>query len=51
MKSVSSLAKLQSPDGTAYRTRLRREAEMVKTEIELKACRKLTDLKVPVRTN
>src|ERR1700741_713557 len=50
-ESVSSLAKLRSPDGTAYRTRLRREAEMVKTEIELKACRKMADLKVPVRTN
>jgi hypothetical protein len=50
-ESVSSLARLRSPDGTAYRTRLRREAETVKTEIELKACRKLADLSVPVRTN
>ena len=50
-KSVSPLARLRSPDATAYRTRLRREAEILKNEIELKVCQKLADLKVPVRTN
>lgn len=50
-ESVSPLARLRSPDGTAYRNRLRREAETLKTEIELKVCQKLADLKVPVRTN
>jgi hypothetical protein len=50
-ESVSPLARLRSPDATAYRTRLRREAEALKTEIGLKACQNLDDLKVPVRTN
>ena len=50
-ESVSPLTRLQSPDGTAYRARLRREAATVKAEIELKPCQKVTDLKVRVRTN
>jgi carboxypeptidase family protein len=42
----SPLAKLRSPDGTAYRTKLRRDAESVKAEIELNPCQKLADVKV-----
>jgi len=43
---MSLSTKLRSPDETAYRLNLRRTAETVKTEIELKPCQKLTDLKV-----
>ena len=50
-ETVSPLTRLRSPDETAYRMRLRREAETMKTEIELKPCQKLADLKIPVRTN
>jgi hypothetical protein len=50
-ESVSPLTRLRSPDETAYRTRLRRIAETVKAEIELKPCHKVTDLKVPLRAN
>lgn len=49
--SVSPLTRLRSPDETAYRMRLRREAETMKDEIELKPCQKLSDLKVRVRAN
>jgi hypothetical protein len=45
-ESISLATKLRSPDETAYRLRLRRTAETVKTEIELKPCQDLTDLKV-----
>jgi hypothetical protein len=44
---MSTSTKLRSPDETAYRLKLRRTAETVKTEIELTPCQKLTDLKVP----
>jgi hypothetical protein len=44
---MSPSTKLRSPDETAYRLKLRRTAETVKTEIELTPCQKLTDLKVP----
>lgn len=47
-ESVSPLTKLRSPDGTAYRSSLRRKAETVKAEIELKSCQKAADLKVRV---
>ena len=47
-ESVSPLTRLRSPDGTAYRSSLRRKAETVKTEIELKPCQKAADLKVRV---
>jgi hypothetical protein len=46
---MSPSTKLRSPDETAYRLKLRRTAETVKTEIELKPCQKLTDLKVPTK--
>ena len=45
-ESESSLTKLVSPDETAYRSKLRRDAETVKHEIELKPCQKVSDLKV-----
>jgi len=48
---VSPLTRLRSPDETAYRMTLRREAETMKAEIELKPCQTLTDLKVRVRAN
>jgi len=48
-ESISPLARLRSPDETAYRIRLRRQAETVKTEIELKPCQDIADLKVRVR--
>ena len=40
--TTSSLSKLRSPDQADLRTRLRREAEAVKTELELKPCENLT---------
>lgn len=49
-ESISPSTKLRSPDETAYRLKLRRTAETVKTEIELKPCQKLTDLKVPPKS-
>ena len=50
-ESISPSTKLRSPDETAYRLKLRRTAETVKTEIELKPCQKLTDLKVPKKSS
>ena len=46
--TISSSAKLRSPDQADTRTRLRREAEAVKTELELKPCQNLIDFKVPL---
>lgn len=43
---ISSLTKLRSPDQADLRARLRREAEAVKTEIELKPCQNVTGLKL-----
>jgi len=45
-ESVSPLKKLRSPDETAFRARLRRQAEAAKMELELKPCQKVTDFKV-----
>jgi hypothetical protein len=47
--SASPLQNLRLPDETAYRMALRRDAETVKTEVELKPCQRVTDLKVRVR--
>jgi hypothetical protein len=47
--SESPLTKLRSPDATALRAKLRREAEAVKAEIELKPCQKVSDFKVRFR--
>jgi hypothetical protein len=49
--SVSPLVRLRLPDETAFRMRLRREAEAMKAEIELKPCQRLADLRVGVRAN
>ena len=46
--TISSSAKLRSPDQADTRTRLRREAESVKTEVELKPCQNVTDFKLPL---
>ena len=43
----SPLTKLRLPDETEIRARLRRAAEAAKTEIELKPCQKVDDLRVP----
>ncbi len=42
----SPLTKLRSPDATAFRAKLRRVAEAMKAEIELKPCQKASDFKV-----
>jgi hypothetical protein len=47
-ESVSPLTRLRSPGETTYRSSLRRKAETVKSEIELKPCQKVVDLKVRV---
>ena len=39
-----SLTSLRSPDATASRLKLRRAAESLKTEVELKPCQRVTDL-------
>src|SRR5699024_4059136 len=44
-ESVSPLTRLRSPDETAYRSSLRRKAETVKAEIDLKSCQKAADIK------
>ena len=44
--SESPLTKLRSPDTTTFRSKLRREAEAIKAEIELKPCQKVSDFKV-----
>ena len=46
-----ALTRLRSPDAAAYRTKLRHAAATMKTEVELKPCQKLTDLRVPVKDN
>lgn len=40
------LTKLRSPDATTHRTKLRREAETLKSEIELKPCQTVSDFKI-----
>ena len=49
--SASPLTKLRSPDEKAYRMKIRREAETLKAEIELKPCQRVRDLKVRLKTN
>jgi len=43
----SPLSKLRWPDATETRAKLRREAEAVKTEIELEPCQQVTDFRLP----
>ena len=50
-QSASPLTRLRSPDEKAYRMKMRREAETLKAEIELKPCQRVADLKVRLRTN
>jgi hypothetical protein len=42
------LTKLRQPDATEVRARLRREAEAMKTEIELKPCQNVTDYRLRI---
>lgn len=41
--------KLQLPDSLEVRNRIRRAAELVKTEVELKPCQNLTEYKQPIK--
>ena len=50
-ESASPLTRLRSPDEKAYRMKMRREAETLKAEIDLKPCQRVADLKVRGRTN
>jgi hypothetical protein len=43
------LSKLRLPDEAEYRTKLRQEAELAKTEAELKPCQNLTDYQLPLK--
>jgi hypothetical protein len=43
------LSKLRLPDEAEYRTKLRQEAELAKTETELKPCQNLTDYQLPLK--
>jgi hypothetical protein len=44
--AMSSLAKLRLPDQIEIRAKLRRDAELSKTEIEFKPCQNLTDYEI-----
>lgn len=50
-ESASPLTRLRSPGETAYRMKIRREAETLKAEIELKPCQRVPDLKVRMKAN
>ncbi|HJP95087.1 MAG TPA: carboxypeptidase-like regulatory domain-containing protein [Pyrinomonadaceae bacterium] len=50
-ESLSPLTKLRLPDEMAYRAKVRRDAEAMKTEIELKPCQRIIDFQVPVKGN
>lgn len=43
------LSKLRLPDEAEYRTKLRQEAELAKTETDLKPCQNLTDYQLPLK--
>jgi hypothetical protein len=43
------LSKLRLPEEAEYRTKLRQEAELAKTESELKPCQNLTDYQLPLK--
>lgn len=43
------LSKLRLPDEVEYRTKLRQEAELAKTESELKPCQNVTDFQLPLK--
>lgn len=48
-ETPSPLAKVRVPDATRLRTRLRRDAEAGKTEIELKPCQSVLDFKISLK--
>jgi hypothetical protein len=43
------LSKLRIPDDAESRSKLRREAELAKTETELKPCQNVTDFQLPLK--
>jgi hypothetical protein len=45
-ESPTSTEKLRQPDAVEARTKIRRAAEALKTEVELKPCQNLTDYKI-----
>ena len=47
--AATPLTKLRLPQETATRTRLRRDAEVAKTEIELKPCQNINDFQLPFK--
>jgi len=47
--AATPLTRLRLPHETESRTRLRREAEAAKTEIELKPCQNVTDFQLPLK--
>jgi hypothetical protein len=47
--ALSPLSKLRLPDETETRSKLRRDAEASKTEIEFKPCQNVTDYQLPLR--
>jgi len=46
-ENPNSTEKLRLPDAAEARARLRRSAELLKSEVELKPCQNLTDVKLP----
>jgi len=44
-------ATLRLPDAAATRTKIKREAEASKIEVELKPCQNLSDYKMPLKSN
>ena len=47
---VNILSKLRLPDETEARTKLRRDAEAAKTEIEFKPCQNVADYQLPFKS-
>ena len=50
-EAESPMRKLRWPDETETRAKLRRDAEAVKAEIDLKSCQNVVDFKVPLKGN
>jgi hypothetical protein len=49
--AVSPLTRLRLPDEAAYRARVRRDAEIAKTEIDLKPCQKVVGFQLRAKRN
>ena len=47
--AMPTLTRLRLPDERATRTKLRRDAEQTKIEIEIKPCQNVTDYELPLR--